>query len=310
MGRHFITTMKKVFSGTIVFIVLCFPGLVMAEMIGAIMPVKNVPYFMAVHKALVAELETLGSGAEVILQRPAPTKMAWKNATRKLVVLGSKVIIAYGSETALAIINENTDVPIVYTAAYDPEGIGVTGDKATGMSATIPLKGLISNLKKISNFSKLGILYSSAEPSSVKQMEEAAKFAATHGATVVKIDTHGAESVDIGGTDAILFTSAAETNQKKNLDAVIGDARAKKIVTASVMCASCQNGVLISLSANPEHQGKGAARMVAEILDGKSTSEIPPNNSPEIETTINLQEAKDLGVSIPFELLGTSIIIK
>lgn len=301
--------MKKLIIGLILILPGFLPAGVWAEVVGAMMPTKNVPYFTAVHEAMTKELTALGVGAEVVLQKPAPTEMAWKNSTRKLVMLGAKVIVAYGSETALVIIKENADVPVVYASAYDPEQCGITG-KVTGMAATIPMEGLIDNLKKISNFSRLGILYSSDEIGSVKQMEAAEALALQKGAKVIRIDTKGTDKFDLSGADAVLFTSSASINQTENLEAILSNARAKKVATASVFCASCQNGVLISLAANPVQQGKGAARMVAEILKGKSPKDIPPDNKPEVETTVNLKEAKDLGFSIPFELLGTAKVVK
>lgn len=300
--------MKRIILG-LFLICLLSPSWAGAEVVGALMPTKNVPYFTAVHEAMVKELASLGVSLEVVLQKPAPSEMAWKNATRKLTMLGAKVIVAYGSETALVIIKENADVPVVYAAAYAPEKCGITG-KVTGMGTTIPMDGLIDSLKKISNFSKLGILYSSDEIGSVKQMEAAEAIVLARGAKVIRIDTKGSENYDLGGADAVLFTSSASINQTENLEAILSKARAKKMATASVFCASCQNGVLISLSANPVQQGKGAARMVAEILKGRSPKDIPPDNAPEVETTVNLREAKDLGFSIPFELLGTAKVVK
>lgn len=300
--------MKKTILGLLLITILG-PRWAGADVVGAMMPTKNVPYFMAVHDAMVKELASLGVGAEVVLQKPAPSEMAWKNATRKLVMLGAKVIVAYGSETALVIIKENAEVPVVYAAAYNPEQCGITG-KVTGMGATVPMDGLIDNLKKISNFTRLGILYSSDEIGSVKQMEVAEALAQQKGAKVIRIDTKGTDNYDLGGADAVLFTSSASINQTENLEAILAKARSQKVATASVFCASCQNGVLISLSANPLQQGKGAARMVAEILKGKNPRDIPPDNAPESETTVNLKEAKDLGFSIPFELLGTAKVVK
>jgi putative ABC transport system substrate-binding protein len=300
--------MKSIILG---LFLICFvsPSSARADLVGALMPTKNVPYFTAVHEAMVKELATLGANVEMVLQKPAPSEMAWKNATRKLVMLGAKVIVAYGSETALVVIKENAEVPVVYAAAYAPEKCGITG-KVTGMGATVPMEGLIDNLKKISNFSKLGILYSSDEIGSVKQMEAAEAIALVKGAKVIRIDTKGSENYDLGGADAVLFTSSASINQSENLEAILSKARTGRVATASVFCASCQNGVLISLSANPIQQGKGAARMVAEILKGRNPKDIPPDNAPEVETTVNLKEAKDLGFSIPFELLGTAKVVK
>ncbi|MDF1578320.1 MAG: ABC transporter substrate binding protein [Desulfobulbales bacterium] len=280
-----------------------------AEMVGALMPAKDIPYYVAIHESMTGELQNLNARAEIVLQRPSPTVRAWSNATRKLVILGSEVIVAYGSATAICVGDENADIPVVYSGAYKPAGCGVSG-KVTGMESTLPLDGLVDNLKKISGFSTLAILYAGNEQGSVMQMEEAAALAAKAGAEVVKIDVADSNSFDLPDVDAAFLTVAAAINQKENLEAIIKSARAKKIATASVLSGTCELGVLISLAANPEHQGRGTAKMVAEILNGKSPKDIPPDKNPEAEMTINLKEAKELGFSVPFELLGTAKLVK
>jgi putative ABC transport system substrate-binding protein len=301
--------MKKLFLAIVVLFAALLPRGAKAEIVGALMPAKDIPYYTIIHASMTEELQALGGDAQILLQKPSPSERAWSNATRKLVILGAEVIVAYGSATAICIGGENANIPVVYSGAYKPTDCGVAG-KVTGMDATIPLEGLIANLKKISNFSRLAIFYATAEPGSVKQMEDVAALAIKGGAEVVKIDAQDASAFDLPAVDAVLLTSAATINQKENLQAIVANARAKKIATASVLSGTCELGVLISLSANPEHQGKGTAKIVAEILKGKSPNDIPANNSPEMEMTINLKEAKDLGFSIPFELLGTAKVVK
>lgn len=301
--------MKKLLLGVVVLFSAGFHQIAMAEVVGALMPAKDIPYYDAIHDTMTRELQSLNANAEVLLQRPAPSVRAWSNATRKLVVLGSEVIVAYGSATAICVGGENEDVPVIYSGAYKPAGCGVTG-KVTGMEATIPLDALIDNLKKISGFSKLAILFAEEEQGSVKQMEEAAILAVNAGAEVVKIDVHDKSDFALPDVDAVLLTGAATINQQENLKIIVENARAKKIATASVLSGTCELGVLISLAANPEDQGKGTARMVAQVLDGKSPGDIPPDNTPETEMTINLKEAKGLGFSVPFELLGTAKLVK
>lgn len=301
--------MKKLLLGVAVLLSSNIHQVAMAEMVGALMPAKNIPYYAEIHDTMTKELHKLNTNVEVLLQQPSPSVRAWSNATRKLVVLGSEVIVAYGSATAICIGGENEDVPVVYSGAYKPGVCGVSG-KVTGMESTLSLDGLIDNLKKISGFSKLAILYAEKEQDSVKQMEEAADLAVKAGAEVIKIDAHDASSFALPDVDAAFLTGAAIINQKENLMVIITSARAKKIATASVLSGTCELGVLISLSANPEHQGKGTAKMVAAILDGKSPKDIPPDQNPEAEMTINLKEAKELGFSVPFELLGTAKLVK
>ncbi len=280
-----------------------------AEIVGVLLPGRDIPYYEALHKAMVDELEARGVDAEIILQRPAPAVMAWKNSTRKLVVLDAEVIVAYGTATALAVTSEAEAVPLVYCAAYDPVGCGVGGN-VTGIESTIDLSGLIANLHRISHFKKLAILYSHEEPDSFRQMETAQKLAEKSGAAVKVIETHDLDSLDLSGNDAVLLTSAANINSRGALKKIVAQARAKKIATAAILGLTCEQGVLISHYARPEEQGKGAARMVAMILAGKNTAEIKPESRPAVETAINITEAKRLGLSIPFDLLGSARVVK
>ena len=264
---------------------------------------------MTMHKSMVKELGVLGVDAEVILQKPAPSEMAWKNATRKLVILGSEVIVAYGSATALAISQENDEVPVVYNCLCDPTKHGVKG-RITGTIGMAPLDELISNFKKITNFKKLAILYSHEEEVTEMQMEKVASLAESGGAQVIKIETHDIDAITFDGADSAFITSAANLNSEEVLSKIVSKAKAKKIATASALSGSCEMGVLMSLSVDPEQQGKVAAKMVADILGGTEPQDIPPDTNPTVEMTINLTTAKELGISIPFDLLGKAKVVK
>lgn len=280
-----------------------------AEMVGALMPTKEIAYFKAVHQALEGELKA--AGAELQLQQPAPTAMAWTNAVRKLVTLNAKVIVAYGAGTALAAVTEAPGVPVVYCGVYDPAAAGLTGKNATGVNANVPLQGLIANLKKVVPFTKLAILYSSDDTGSVKEMEDVAALGAKLSFEAVKVD--GKDTPDKialpAGAEAAFLTSAAIVNTQKGLEGIIAQARTGKVATAAILGGTAELGVLISLSASAEQQGKDAAKMVADILKGTAASAIPANTTPKVELTISVKEAKALGFNIPFDLLGTAKVI-
>ncbi|MBU0675931.1 MAG: hypothetical protein KJ950_14945 [Proteobacteria bacterium] len=285
-----------------------FPQSSLAEIVGALMPPK-VPYYMLIQDSLEKELKSLSFGDRVILQRPAPNEMAWKNATRKLVTLGARVIVAYGSETAIAIRSENSQVPVVFCGAYDPVECGVSGN-VTGMDATLPLQGLVDNLKKISNFNSLGVMYSANEIESVRQLEAVEGLVAKKGGSVKRIDMSDSDSYDLSGIEALLITSAAKINSQEYIEKIVSSARSGKVATASVFSGTCELGVLISMAADPDIQGKGAAKMVVQIMKGTNPADIPADTKPKMEMTINLKEAKNLGMSIPFELLGTAKMVR
>jgi len=290
------------------FLLLQIPVGASGQGIGALMPIKKVPFYMAAHEAL--EKELAGKG-DILLQKPAPDALSWANATRKLVTLDSKVIVAYGTATTLAVLKENNKIPVVYCGAFDPEAAGISGRNVTGISSTVAIAGLIKNMKRIANFSKLGVIFSSEEADSVKEADAAAALAGQLGFEVVKHDVKDeGDAIVLPKAEAVLLTTASHAMNENNLQAIVEQARASKTLTAALLSGTAEEGVIISLSANPVHQGQEAAKMVASILGGAAPSSIPANNSPKVEMTINVKEAKELGFNIPFELLGTAKVIK
>jgi len=291
------------------FILVLFPpALASAGTVGVLMPGRDIPYYEALHKAMTTHLQELSADAEILLQRPAPAWMAWKNATRKLVVFDSEVIVAYGSSTALAVISEAEAIPLVYCAAYDPVGCGI-GSHTAGVEGTFDLAGLIKNLKKISHFKKLAILYSHEEPDSGREMDAAKSAAEEGGATVREIETHDLEKIDLSGSDAVLITSAANINSRSALKKILAQAESKKIATAALLGLTCEQGVLISRYVDPVAQGREAAKIIARVLEGAPVSGATELKT-SVETAINISTAKKLGLSVPFELLGSAKVVK
>jgi len=276
-----------------------------AETIGLLLTGDS-PYYIALQQGFTEELEKqgLGPGAyDLLVQKPAPATMAWKNAARKIVVLEAKVIVAMGSAAAINIIEETKTIPVVFASVSDPAGLGISGENVTGLSAKMPIGGLLKNLKRIVNFSKLGVVYSKDEKESIKQAEEVEKYGAQLGFATVRFDfDETAQGTAFPGVDALLLTTSCAAN--KAIGTVCETARATKIPVASLMSGGEEKGILLTLSGNPQAQGKAAAQMVASVLKGTKPSAIPVDSSTKPEMILNLQEAKVLGFNIPFDLLA------
>ncbi len=312
------------------------PGGAVAELVGTVMPSANIPYYVAIQKGLEGEIEKLGmrvvtvelkptpegamptvdsvlhkggSIVDMLVQRPTPSEMSWKNSFRKLVALEAKVIVAYGAGTALAAMGETHELPIVFCGAFDPAGTGVYGKNITGVEAKVPLKILVSHLQKMSNFEKLGVLFSSDEADSVQQAQAVAGL----GIPVVKIDAAmGVDSIALPeDIQAVLLTCAGAVQNQKAIMRIVEKARAAKIVTASVLGGCVEYGILLSMAPSTQQQAQEAAKMVVNVLRGGEPSTIPVvRRSNKVELTINLAEADALGLNIPFEVIATAKIIK
>lgn len=270
---------------------------------------RNIPYYSAIQEGVKAVL--VGQGMQVLemaVQRPAPNAMSRKNSARTLLALEPALILTYGTGTTMAALSETHDLPIVFGGAFDPAGVGATGKNITGMEAKVPLKVLVNHLQKMTNFTKLGVIFSSDEVDSVQQATAVADL----GVKIVKIDAvQGADSIVLPpDVQAVLLTCAGVVQDQKAIARIVEKARTAKIATASVLGESAELGILISMTADVEQQAQELAKLVMAVLSGASPSSLPVVSGNKVDLTVNLAEAEVLGLTVPFEVIATAKVIK
>lgn len=275
--------------------------------IGVIMT-GNIPYYREIHKAFTEGLAAEGVGhgeVEIIQQSPNPEPMSWTNAARKLVAVGADIIVSYGAPATLSVLNETSDIPVVFAGVYDPQGIGITGKNATGVSSKVPVASLLKNFKSISNFSTLGIVYSESEKDTGIQANEARQLEGSMNFKSVKFNIKKADdSSRIANVNALFLTTGCAAQHC--VSNILGIARKQKLPTATTIGGGESGGVILTISANPQEQGREAARIAAKIVRGAKASSIPVQQPKKIDMIINLKEANELGLKIPFDLLSAA----
>lgn len=289
------------------YILAGLPVFAAEKTIGVVMT-GGIPYYKELHKAFTEGMASQGFGparAEVMLQTPTPEAMSWVNAARKLVALGSDVIVSYGAPATLAVMHETSDIPIVFAGVYDPQSLGITVKNTTGMSSKVPVATLIKNFKSIANFSTLGVVYSDTEKDTVLQANEVKQIEGNFGFSSTKINFKKTEDVSkIKNVEALFLTTGCAAMHCVNN--IIGIARKAKIPTATTIGGGDTSGIILTLAANPYEQGKEAAERVAKILKGAKPSSLPVEQPKKIDMIINIREANDMGLKIPFGLLSAA----
>lgn len=277
------------------------------KMIGVIMT-GNIPYYREIQKTFAETLqnEGLGPGAvEVVVQSPAPEPMSWTNAARKLVAIGSDVIVSYGAPATIAVLNETSDVPVVFAGVFDPQAVGIAGDNVTGISSKVPVTSLIRNFKSIDNFRRLGVVYNNAEKDTVVQAREVKRLESSLGFHSVRFDIKRAEDTGkISNVDALFLTTSCAAMHC--VDNILGMAHKEKIPTASTIGGEENRGVILTIAANPYEQGRDAAKIAARLLKGARPSSIPVESPRKIDMIVNLKEATYMGLKVPFDLLTSA----
>ncbi len=275
------------------------------KMIGVVMT-GNIPYYKDIHKAFSEGLAIEGQGSlEVVLQTPTPEPLSWLNAVRKLVAVGANVIVTYGAPATMAAMAETSDVPIVFAGVYDPNALGIAGKNATGISSTVPVASLVKNLKAIASFSNLGVVYSTSEKDTVLQANDVARLETTYNYRSTKFNVKRQEDIaKIANVDAVFLTTGCAAMHC--VSSIIHTVRKGKIPTATTIGGGEQSGIILTLSANPQEQGREAASMAARVMKGENPSTIAIGQPKKIDLIINLKEATDLGLRVPFDLLTSA----
>jgi ABC-type uncharacterized transport system substrate-binding protein len=285
----------------------CVPAFAAEKTIGVIMT-GSIPYYKEVHKAFTETLaaEGLGPGnVTVIMQSPTPEPMSWTNAARKLIAVGSDIIVSYGAPATLTALGETSDIPVVYAAVFDPRACGAVRKNSTGVSSTIPVASLIKGLKSISNFTTLGVVYDDSEKDTVVQANEVKQLEGSSGFRSVRFNIKRPDDVSrIANVNALFLTTSC--SGMHCINNIVGIARRGRIPTASTIGGGENNGIILTIEANPAEQGAEAARLVSKVLKGAKPSSLPVLQPRKVDLIINLREATSLGLKIPFDLLTTA----
>lgn len=301
--------MKHLHLYLLLFLLLLFsaPAAAAEKTVGVLMT-GNIPYYKDINKAFTEALpgEGLGPGTvTIVLQSPHPEPMSWANAARKLVAVGADVIVSYGAPATLAALHETSDIPIIFAGVYDPQAVGIVGKNSTGVSSKVPVPSIIKNLKSISNFSTLGVVYSDTEKDTLTQTGEVKKLEAGLGFKATNFNIKRPEDISkITNVDAIFLTTSCAAMHCVNN--ILGVARKGKLATATSIGGGESSGIILTIQANPQEQGKVAARLAAKVIKGIKPSSLPVEQPKKVDMIINLKEANDIGVKIPFDLLTSA----
>jgi putative tryptophan/tyrosine transport system substrate-binding protein len=254
----------------------------------------------------------------VVENRYAEGADEFPNLATELVRLKVDVIVVAGTAGAQAAKNATTTIPIVFTGVGDPVGTGVVaslarpGGNVTGFSNLTPelagkqMEVLKEALPKISRVAVLSETANAGNAVSLREMKVAAEalritlqplefrsaddfepaFSAIkreHASALIVlrgpvINTHRTQIVDLAA--------------KSRLPAMYPD----KVFTDA--------GGLMSYGPDPFEQFRDAARYVDKILKGAKPADLPVEQAMKVEFVINLKTAKQIGLTIPPNVLA------
>jgi len=272
-------------------------------------------------KAFLQELSKLGwiEGKNITIEYRFAEQKAERlpELAAELVRLKVDLIVVPGNATALAAKSATTTIPIVMATAADPVGSGLVASLArpdgnvTGFSSLffeLNTKRLEILKDAVPKLARVGFLRASIATD--LQMKQ---FRASAQALKLKLEEIETQ-IDLKGLE-----SAFQTAQQKQVNAIMTSAggrffaERKRIVELAgkyrlpaiySQKAYVDEGGLMSYGVDFDDLYRRAAVYVDKILKGAKPAELPVQQATKFEFIINLKAAKQIGLTIPPEVLA------
>lgn len=224
------------------------------------------------------------------------------------------LIYVFGTTATKHILQKIKETPVVFNIVTRPVESGIianwesSGNNATGVSSMVPIIHQLETLKKVINFSTLGIIYNPREQNSVIQKDIIKGLEATLNFRLVEFRLTSAT-----GTPQILASLSSIVDAVylpsdsmvkilgKEIMAVVN---AQKIPSLSAMEDMVEkDSALIGLVPDYYQLGLLAAEKAHLIFQGENPSQIPTSTLGHFNITVNMNTAKQAGINIPTSIL-------
>ena len=252
-----------------------------------------------------------------ILDTKGDAKTA-EEAARKFEREKFDVIYALTIPVATSAKAATTNIPVVFCVGTDPVAMGLVdsfvkpGGRLTGVQYLVTdltakrleiLKEILPKLSRVVTFYNPG---DPVAPGAAKLAREEAgrlglKFIERHVSSVEEL-RKVLQALKPGEADAYFFVTDVMVIGQVQL--IIDTAKAKKLATMFHERSLVTNGALASYGQNYYEIGRVSAKYVQRVLSGVQPRDLKVETIDDVELAINLQTAKQLGLTIPPNVLA------
>ena len=204
-----------------------------------------------------------------------------------------------------AMVNLETDTPVVFIAVSAPVAAGVITDmdhpdkNATGTSNAIPVSDIFALSNQLTPDCKtFGFLYCTSEVNSVNTIEAAKEYCDANGLSYKEATVTNSSEVQqaaqslVGSVDAIFVPNDSVIQSRMTI--VTEVARDAKIPVYGSSATMVDSGAFATVAISDKGIGAMSADMAVQILEGTAVADIPAVVVPASATVINNQTLEAL----------------
>jgi putative tryptophan/tyrosine transport system substrate-binding protein len=236
----------------------------------------------------------------------------------ELVRLKVDIIVTAGPAPTRSAKEATNTIPIVMTNEGDPIGTGFVaslarpGGNITGLSAlATELSGKRLELLKeiVPRFSRVAVFGTSTQPGNAQALREIELATGAFGVKLQYLDVLGSKDIEIafraagkGRADAVLMLVAGPVTAGHRTE-IAALAAKSRLPTIYNRAEFVEAGGLMSYGVNVNDLDRRAAVYVDKILKGAKPADLPVEQPTKFEFVINLKAAKQIGLTIPPNVL-------
>jgi putative ABC transport system substrate-binding protein len=236
----------------------------------------------------------------------------------ELIAAKVDAIVTAGTPAALAVKKSTKAVPLVMVAVGDPVGTGLVpslarpGGNLTGLSSIAPdLEGKRLQLlhEVVPTLSHVAMFVNSLNAFHVSSVKQARAAAQAMGIKLEPHDIRKSEDLDDAFAairkerpDALLVL--ADRVFLHNRQRIVDFTKQQRLPNVNAYKELVEVGGLMSYGPSYEDMHKRAAIYVDKILKGAKPADLPIEQPSKFTFIVNLKAAKELGVTVPSQLLG------
>jgi putative tryptophan/tyrosine transport system substrate-binding protein len=237
----------------------------------------------------------------------------------ELVRLKVDVIVTAGSAVTRPAKQATSTIPIVMAQDTDPVGNGFVaslarpGGNITGLATLAPeISGKRLEILKeiVPRFSRVAVFGTSTEPANAQRLREVELAAGAFGVKLQYLDVLGPKDIESafraagkGQADAVLMMVSGPfaNSQRPQIAELAVKSRLPVIVSGREYVEA---GGLMAYGVSLPDLDRRAATYVDKILKGRKPADIPVEQPTKFEFIINLKAAKQIGLTIPPNVLA------
>ncbi|WP_278800536.1 ABC transporter substrate-binding protein [Marinobacter nauticus] len=288
----------------------------------AITQIVEHPALDAVHEGVKDELAERGyrEGENLRLMHESAqgNSAIASQIARKFVGENPDVIVAIATPSAQTVAAAARNVPVVFSAVTDPVAAKLVqsweapGVNITGVSDMLPIEKHLDMLQRaMPDAKRIGTVYNPGEANAaalIELLEErlhARGLELVKGAATKTSEVLGAARSLVGKADAIYLTT--DNTVISAAEAVISVGERAKIPVFAADTATVERGAVAALGFNYYNHGRQTGAMVARVLEGAGTADMPVETMEELDLYVNPEAAERMGVTLPEDLIQEAV---